>query len=739
MNVTRSRLLSGAALAAVVAALLVAPGATALPVGVGAGAAHSAPGSDTQIRLITGDIATVVRSGDKTTVNVASPGRTGAAAVFRTSTIGSHSYAVPEDAQPYLGSTLSPELFDVSRFASNPGGALRVRVTLRPGSGALRLPGASTITRLSPTSAMVGFSAAGARVFGDALAKQARLDHASPVHDTGLFRDIVRIAPAGMGPAVPATTPVAGSFTLTINATNWAGAPDNGDGGDVFNVDDVTIFGQGINFTNGTAQVVVPAGPYSLILFFYDFQTGDIYQVTVPQFQVKKDTTVNVSAQNATSQLSITVPKAANVNVLSFGVGRGDSVGGAGSYTFLAGGSNSFFIQPAKKPSIGKLYSFAYERAFSPSTAKSPYTYDVEFPSTGAISANQSYTTQKSQLETIATRYPADVNGTPSLDARFAGLAWQTTLFGADISFTTPTARTEYYLASPQIQWSGVDYQVEIQSPFTLLGEINSGWAVFTAGVKTSTVWGDDPVHPSLYQAATFVNDTICPVCVVGSNLAALSFPFSDNSGVNRSYPDGTASGLSESEAWSIKADSTTISSGSSVLQAEPAMPSGTKKYSIAYSTTRSDDPYFTLSTASSTTWTFPADVQTTALPANWTCTPNGGTSCSVVPVITTQYQLPENLLGQIPSGSAQGSITLGHLAGATAAFKKVKVSVSWDGGSTWTAATVTPEGDGQYSVAFTVPAVGSTNGFGAIRLSASDANGSTVAESVTNAFAVSG
>jgi hypothetical protein len=62
---------------------------------------------------------------------------------------------------------------------------------------------------------------------------------------------------------------------------------------------------------------------------------------------------------------------------------------------------------------------------------------------------------------------------------------------------------------------------------------------------------------------------------------------------------------------------------------------------------------------------------------------------------------------------------------------------VSFNGGTSWRKATATAEGNGQYAVSFTVPAAASTDGFGAIKISAADAYGGTLSQTIQHAFAV--
>ena len=479
------------------------------------------------------------------------------------------------------------------------------------------------------------------------------------------------------------------------------------------------------------------SGHYSLVSFFFDFNTGNIYEVSIPQFTVKKDMTVSIDARQATSAVSVTTPKPADPMVVSVGFGRTDALGQTGTFTFLAGGTNHFFAQPtAKKPSVGQLHYYVYSRLYSPSSAKKAYTYDLDFPSNGTIPADQSFAPAAKKLQSIAATYPADHTNQPSLDTRFAAQSWQTFLIASDLQFTAPMSRTEYYSTGTATLWQGIDFSVYDPGAFTLNGEIDTGWTNYTAGAHTTESWRGQPTHPRLFQGALFAHEVICPVCATASNLDVLAFPFSDNTDTHHSWPDGAATGLTESLTWAVKAGKTTLTHGSGLFDTSTGLVSGAKAYPLTYNETRSSAD-FLLSTNVTTSWKVMTNAPETALPTGWACSESGDTSCSVLPLMTQDYQLPVDLLGRIKSGDVQGTVTVSHLAGANIAVKKLTTAVSFDGGTTYTAATVTPQGNGQYTIAFTVPPKAQTNGFGALKISATDKAGGTLNETIVNAFAV--
>lgn len=693
-------------------------------------------GAPQLVRLVTGDVVRVATLPDgRQTASVIKLQKSGPGSVFQVFNRGSDLFVIPQSAAPYLGTRLDYRLFDVTWLAQHPDASLALSLRLRPGTSAAEAMPGLTVRDRSGSTVTGSLSTAAAAAFGRALAGQSMRDHASPTHHTGLFRDIVRIAPAAhwtVGQRSPSST----LHTLTINATDWAGNPDNGDTMTLYNVDDMSLYSGSVTFSAGTAQQQVPNGHYAGIAFFYDFSSGTIYEVTLAQFKVKGDTTVSVDARDATSKVSFATPRPSAPVTSAVEVARADANGVIGSYSFTAG-TQTFYVMPVHRtPTIGKLYYWAYTRNFSTGTPKTPYTYDLKYGSTGKIKKNQHYSPDASTLAAINSLYGADHEGQQSLDARFAAFPWESFLLASDVAFTTPLRRVEYYNADPNLEFAGVDYQVYISDPFTLIGEIDSSWTSYTGGYKATEPWGDDPAHPRLLQHNIFLNQVVCPACLEGTTLDALAFPFGDNSEQHRTYPDSGASGLTETSNWAIKADQQVVSQGTGVLQAAASVGSAEKLYQISYDTTRSSSD-FSLSTATHTVWRVPVNAPQADLPAGWTCTVSGGTDCTVLPLMSVDYNLPSNLLGQISAGDAVGSMTVGHLAGAQVDVTRLSVKVSYDGGATYSKVKVHDKGDGTYSLSFTVPKPGQTDGYGSLLVKAKDANGSTFNESITDAFAV--
>ena len=154
----------------------------------------------------------------------------------------------------------------------------------------------------------------------------------------------------------------------------------------------------------------------------------------------------------------------------------------------------------------------------------------------------------------------------------------------------------------------------------------------------------------------------------------------------------------------------------------------------------RIPDAKFPLSTAATTTWTWRSAPQAgAAVPQNWVC---GYTRlgvpqrrCAVQPLMTLGYHvrgLP--LDGRAPAGAQQIELDAGHvqlarpvrITGATA-------QVSYNDGQTFRPAAVTTSGSGRFLVRFTAPAGVDVT----LRVSATDAAGGSITETIVRAYGV--
>ncbi|MFC3453047.1 S8 family serine peptidase [Amycolatopsis speibonae] len=139
------------------------------------------------------------------------------------------------------------------------------------------------------------------------------------------------------------------------------------------------------------------------------------------------------------------------------------------------------------------------------------------------------------------------------------------------------------------------------------------------------------------------------------------------------------------------------------------------------------------------TSWTFASARSNATAPAGFSCYVSGS-ACSFQPLIQLDQRLPLDLGGRAPAGRPYTfDVFAGSHSGARGGgpVTQVKVSASTDGGRTWTAATVRPNGTGLWSATVDHPQLAATDGFVWLRSDARDSSGNTVTQTVQRAYAL--
>jgi hypothetical protein len=682
-------------------------------------------------------------------VSIGSPVR--GASSLRTMTVGGVSYAFPAAVMPYLGHGLDPSLFNVGAVAAaETGRRLPVRVAY---SGRVpSLPGV-TITGASGGVASGYLTAAGAARFGAALAHLFTSGRISTSH--GLFGNGVSVALPGARSA--ARRPKYQMETVTVTGTNWAGKPDNGGSVYLFNTDDSSKFDnpfQSIGvFKNGVAKFSVPVGHYwavgDFVRMFPTRQTFDEYLDFLPQFTIGKATTVQLSAKAATSELQMVTAKKAMEQEGTFQVVRDAAAGPAVTTGWLELDNSpnipapSLFVSPTTaSPSIGKL---ATATTVQLGTATFPmgskYLYDLAFQSSGTIPAQRHVISQAS-LATLHVRYYSAVKSW-GLSGTFAAFPFQAvcplgvvTFFGEQF----PTQQTEYVNTDPALAWE-TQYILSTAAGFSG-GEVGQA-RQYLPGQRVTDDLGAYPLHP----APNYLVGTVpaAPPAQVSASRAANTLrlamtAFSDS--VPGHTGQGTFRPAKAAGSYSVIDNGRRVAGGTlrkffgQVSASAPLSRFNSfVQFTLKTSEAASVNP---LSTATDTTWSWessppPAGAR---VPAGWTCLPGGrvDTACSVEPVVTLRYGVVgESLGGTTSPGPQVIKLSVGHLQLAKGSqIVGADLAVSFDGGKTWHPATITGS-NGSYAASFSAPA----DSLVSLRTTASDANGSSVTETITNAYQV--
>ena len=245
------------------------------------------------------------------------------------------------------------------------------------------LPGV-TFTRWGRGTASGYLTASSARIFGAALARQARADYAKASYGTdGLFSGGVDIALAGT--AQTRGRPRYAMHPLTVTATNLQGKPATGGSLVVVNAGDWLKFGDPnevySTFYHGTARYSVPAGTYWAIADFANSSFTSQRIVVLPQFTVTgKATTVHLSERAASSRVAMVTPRPAELQTDTLAIVRGGLHGTSATYAALGFGGPLWVSPTTRKPSVGTLRAYTSGQLTSPAkTPGVPYAYNLAF------------------------------------------------------------------------------------------------------------------------------------------------------------------------------------------------------------------------------------------------------------------------------------------------------------------------------------------------------------------------
>ena len=557
----------------------------------------------------------------------------------------------------------------------------------------------------------------------------------------GALSGVDHISLVGAAPSVRRPSPAFTLYTLTVNGINLKGAPDNGDIGILINTDNALNsagagFGQ---WYHGVFKVSVPNGHYSLLGDFVQFSAaGGQDRLAIINFSVHGNTAVTVDARTATARIAATTPKPTDVGSASV-IWQRDSQAPTGGTSFgslwsIGGGAPPFrvYVSPIGAPTFGTQGWVASFHLDSPSTSPTAYSYDLTYGGQGAISANQHYAAKASELATVATRYYSNLAGNLSLETRTSFFPWQFFSAGFFEAFSAPLDRTEYVRGAPDLLWQ----QQVVADANTFEGMSQDSPRVFTGGTTSSAAWNRGPIGPGVFvntdAAATFPIVEACPVCTKSGNLELEIFPFGDNPPGHVGLPNFPIPGLTETDAYTLLRNGTAISTGQDPLGVAVPVPSGAAHYQLQYSVAMGA-PWWTLSTNETTVWSFSLPGPTAAPPPGWVCFSGTNVGCNVVPLMLPDYQLPEDGTGHVASGPVTFQLGISHILGVPVAVTSASVSISFNGGSTWVPAHVTPSGTNAFAVSYADP---SHAGTAAIRIHVTDARGGVLDQTIFNAYA---
>ena len=351
------------------------------------------------------------------------------------------------------------------------------------------------------------------------------------------------------------------------------------------------------------------------------------------------------------------------------------------------------FVESTKKPGVTtKLVTKQASR----------YRYEVSANSPGSIPAALNYDRKTKDLAAVKARYFGHP-GLPGTRANLAAMVVGDRLVTAYVWDTQPTAteRIEYFTPG---RWELASENLD-NYPDSLFGHV----ADFKVGTPSTVEWDKAAYAPTF--ANPFDGE---PWARRTGGLIDVTVPFFGDASGHVRLLDSEAE--VDTGTTSLYRDGKLVGTLNVPGRGIFPVPYATSTYKLT-STVRRTEPWWPLATSMAATWTFKSDAS-----------PDGGT----LPLLTVGFQPGLDLRNTAKGGQAFSfPATVVRQAGSgTAAVNGLRVSVSYDDGKTWKAATVARDG-ATWKVTVTHPA----SGYVSLRASADDAQGNTVEQTVIRAY----
>jgi hypothetical protein len=690
----------------------------------------------TVVTLITGDRVAVSTTPDGRRAVTVIPDPDGSTTAAQTLSSGPHLYVVPQDAAGAIGAPLDLSLFDVTVLIA--GGyadeskPLDLAVTYQTGVAPRALPGMQVVdsdTLRQPRDR--------AGAFGTALRSYARGVAAGQPDQ--LFDGIARLALAGAA-APPASQPTGKLYTLTIKAFDRTGRRANGDLVTVVSVDNPNSFLAGQTLFRGQLAYSVPAGTYSVASYLvtrHPDGTTDFSLITEPDVAVSHDTVVVLDARMAT-RVDAHTPDPTTPVVAQLALQRNPVNGPTFTTTFTTFDATPLYATPTRPVDAGQLYFHPSYRLSDPAGGR--YIYDLDFPYAGVIPSDLDRTVNRDELATIDSSYHSPQPGRAEYDARIAVMPWQADIAGIGTNLAAPLRRTEYVLPAPGMLF----LHAVVLDAQSLSGELDDVVRSYRPGQRSTEEWGRQPMAPGIQQQP--LAGQSCPACRSGDHLSLMLFPHVDSDGHVEVPDSSTTTNLEFYQDGKFIAQQP---SGFATLPMSPDPAS----YRIVLDATR-DAGWWPTTTHTRTEWTFTSTERAAdPLPPGWVCGGKGGgggggrdaaakgdgDECSFEPLLFLSYRPDAGIDDVVAAGQpATVDVSVDHQRGsAPTSLAGVDAQVSFDDGATWAAVTTRPTAD-KVTLTYPQPALDATTGFASLRITARDAAGSEVTQTVTRAYPLS-
>jgi hypothetical protein len=719
----------------VAAAALAVAGVTAA-----GGQAHAArpalgalPGA-TPVTVLTGDRAILGGTAAHPTARLI-PARATGAGSLSTLRMAGDTYLIPASARPYLGRYLDPSLFDVTRLAAaRTNGRVPISLTYT-GTAAPVLPGV-TLTSAAAGHARGYLTAASAKTFGAALAKQAVADSAAGWPDrsslfgsvTGLTADI---APVQVTPQFP-------QVTLIVRGVDHAGKPLRFGFGFLTNSDNAAKGGGFILIINGEARLSLPLGHYSALLEESTFGAGEVFTsrlaIRTDYDLTSNGQTLTLDARTATSSSpTVSTPRPTRIQEIQAEINLADAknqVSVIFGFSVVPPSSRAFFT-PVGKPAVGRVFEISKVSAVDSAVPGGRFSYDGAWQDEG-VPAAQHHTVPSTGLARVDAGYNSDLPVRLGGTGRFVIPPEEFFAFGTYFPTPMPLQRTEFVFGPAGS--IAEDFVLMDITAFDDPGFVDDfTFYPVTPGARRAQNWFGTP-----YSLTPFDDQGACFVCRTDTSMV-VAVNLHDSEPAHQAElftsPDGTPVAH-----FKVFKDGVLLLSEKDSLGDLFDVPAAAADYRVVSDATRVfQGARLSTTMIDEVTFSSAAGQGKPEAPGAFCPLTADGTGCRVLPVLKAHLDLHPTLTGGVPVGQRVFDLDVDHINGAAkTAIGKVTVEVRPTGASTWTVLPVKALGGTSFAAVFDAkPAqAGKTMD---VRVTAADAVGSTLKQTTLSAFVIGG
>ncbi|MFS8204038.1 S8 family serine peptidase [Streptomyces sp. CWNU-52B] len=343
-------------------------------------------------------------------------------------------------------------------------------------------------------------------------------------------------------------------------------------------------------------------------------------------------------------------------------------------------------------------------------TARSPYLYDIMQVSSQRVPDHVVHTVSERNSAVVRTRY-ADNGGSPwAGEQRFARRPYQDTAWLQYTRFA-PTGfdRTEYVSSGDTAWQHRVHHETTFDADTPLAFGMTDAPRTYRAGERTSDTWQGAVVRPSIPRGTT--TPTVRDGDVL--NLRIPEFTDSQAGHQSRLNSGGSATAV----LYRDGAEVAEAKSGWADLE----VPSAAADYRLDLTTSRVSDEW-AYGTGTETSWSFRSGSTGTA---------------TALPLLQLDYDVPVDAYNAVGSGRTH---TVGLSVRAQDALSaprgvSVQVEASYDDGGSWSRASVKDRGHNVFEAAVKKPSRIRGDAYVTLRVTARDAAGDSVRQTVQRAY----